>query len=168
MAGCDELEAKILDRAAGALPPEESAQLQAHLDACPRCRSWAASCLEAVELATLPEPSEEELRLFAQLPGRARAAFRERAQRPVWGRPLAVGLLGAAALAAVLVTAGPRWRRHGPAAPAASALEAQQEPTELEAWALSDPLEESDEQVMDDASVEPDDMTDLDLDTETE
>lgn len=166
MAGCEALEAKILDRAAGALPPEESAALKAHLDGCPRCRAWAASCEEAVRLSTLPEPSEAELRLFSQLPGRARAVFRERVNRPGWGRPLAIWLLGAAAVAAVMVVAAPRWRGHRASSPAAVAP-ADQEPTELETWALSDPLEDPDEQVVDDGSVEPDDGTDLDLDTET-
>jgi anti-sigma factor RsiW len=166
MAGCDDLEARILDRVAGTLPAEESAALQAHLDGCPRCRAWAASCQEAVQLATLPEPSEAEVRLFAQLPGRARAAFRGRAQRPAWGRPFALGALGMAALAAVLVVGGPRWRAGGAGSPLAAALE-EQEPSELETWALSDPLEDPDEQVADDASVEPEDVADLDLDTET-
>jgi anti-sigma factor RsiW len=166
MSACEELEARILDRVAGALPPEESAALQAHLDGCPKCRAWAAACREAVELAALPEPSEAEVRLFAQLPGRAGAAFRERARRPSWARPVALGVLGAAALAAVLVVGGPRWRSRGGPSPPAAALEAQ-EPSELETWALSDPLEDPEEQVLDDASVEPDDFADLDLDTET-
>ncbi|HYV49850.1 MAG TPA: zf-HC2 domain-containing protein [Myxococcaceae bacterium] len=170
MAGCEELESKILDQVAGALPEEESAAVQAHLAGCPRCQAWAASCREAVQLAALPEPSEVEQRLFAQLPGRARAAFRERAQRPAWGRSVAVGLLSAAALAAVLVAAGPRWRGHraGPSLAAAAMVEQDPGPSELETWALSDPLEDPDEQVMvDDGSVDTDDVTDLDLDTES-
>src|SRR5262245_46009349 len=103
MAACDELEGMILDRAAGALGPDESAALDAHLGGCPRCRAWLSSCEEAVRLASLPPPSEVELRMFAQLPARTRSAFRQRAQGSAWGRPLMGLALAAAAAAATAV-----------------------------------------------------------------
>jgi len=70
-------------------------------------------------------------------------------------------------VAAVMVVAAPRLRgRRGPS-PLAAALVAQPEPTELETWALSDPLEDQEEQAVEDGSVEQDDGTDLDLDSES-
>jgi len=175
MATCDQMESAILDRAAGTLPPDEAAAVQAHLEGCPRCRSWLASCEEAVRLAALPEPSEAELRILAHLPSRARAAFRERTQRSPWGRALVAFTLGAAALAAVLLVVTPLRgdRGHRPAAPFAAAVE-DQDASELVAWALSDPLEGqgldefADEAVegVDDEAVDPGDGSELDLEWE--
>ncbi|HEY8206673.1 MAG TPA: zf-HC2 domain-containing protein [Myxococcaceae bacterium] len=168
MAGCEAWERAILDRVAGALPDGEAEALQAHLDGCEHCRAQLASGEEAVKLAALPAPSEAELRLFDQLPGRARAAFRERSQRAPWGRPW-VALLSAAAVAGLVMVVG---GRHG-AAPAEPAR-VEVESSELVTWALSDPLEDQDELALagaaddvDDGLVETGDIPDLDLDSET-
>ncbi|HVE82515.1 MAG TPA: zf-HC2 domain-containing protein [Myxococcales bacterium] len=136
-AACVELESLILDWAAGTLASSEAAALQAHLDGCGRCRAWASVCQEAVQLAALPPQSEAELRVLAQLPARARAAFRERRRRSRWGRPLLAASLGAAAVSAALLVAAPRWRAASvPPAP-------EGEESELVAWALSDPLDDA-------------------------
>jgi len=162
MATCEELESQILDRVVGTLPEAEVGGLEAHLDGCPRCRSWRASCEEAVRLAALPAPSEAERRTFAHLPSRARAAFRERASGSSRGRWL-VAAAGAATLAALLLTPHPAGRGQAPADEEASA-------EELVTWALSDPLEdelatadEGDVAGLDDEVIEPGRGLDLDL-----
>src|SRR5262249_13724403 len=120
------LESLILDRATGALSKEEDAALQAHLDGCPACRAWLASCEEAVQLARLPEPAEAEARIFAHLPVRTAVAFRERrSNRGSWGRPMLSAAFGAAVVAAVMLVGGPRWGAHaGPKAERAGAATA--------------------------------------------
>lgn len=176
MASCEELESAILDRAAGTLPPAEVVTLQAHLDGCPRCRAWASSCEEAVRLVALPEPSEAELRVFAHLPARVRAEFRDRPRRSAWGRALVTTALGGAALAAVLLVVAPLWGARpggkGPGfAPPFAATEEEQDASELVAWALSDPLEDQGlagfaDEGLEDESVESSEASELDLEWE--
>lgn len=157
MAACEELESIILDRAAGTLSPAEAEALEAHLAGCSGCRAWADSCEEAVRLAALPEASEAERQLLTHLPARARAAFRERSRRAPLGKPLIAGVLGAAAVVAALVLAP----RVAPVEPRAGMAVEDVDSSELEAWALSDPLEDQDEAVEDD-SIDPGDSPELD------
>ena len=144
MATCDELESQILDRVAGTLPEAKAGALEAHLEGCPRCRSWRASCEEAVRLCALPPPPEAELRTFAHLPSRARAAFRERAPGFPRGRWLAAAA-GVASLAALLLVVTPGWRARlhpGSQGQALASEGAGAGAEELVTWALSDPLED--------------------------
>jgi anti-sigma factor RsiW len=168
MASCDELESAILDRVAGTLAPAEAAALQVHLDGCPRCRAWQSSCVEAVRLASLPEPSEAELKIFAHLPARARAEFRERSRSSRWGRVLIATALGGAALASLLLVVTPRM---GSGRDTLFAAAEEPDESELVAWALSDPLEDQEltafaDEGLDDESVEPGEASELDLEWE--
>ncbi len=174
MATCDELESQILDRVAGTLPEAKAGELEAHLEGCPHCRSWKASCEEAVRLCALPASPEAELRAFAHLPSRARAAFRERTRESHRGRWLAV-TAGVAALAALLLVVTPGWRArlHPESEGQALVTEGEGEGTgaeELVTWALSDPLEdelafadEGDAAEANDEVIDPGRGLDLDL-----
>ncbi len=103
MKPCSEIQPLLLDRAAGALPPETETRLTGHLETCLACRAEAKALDEALSLAGLPPPSEAERQVLDGLAGETLRAFRkDRARRTLW-RGVGAGMAIAAAAAAVVL-----------------------------------------------------------------
>jgi anti-sigma factor RsiW len=116
---CKDLELLVSLRAAGALDAAEAARLDAHLETCAACRAEAAADAEALALAALPPPSDEERRALADLPARTLGALRAAERRRGLGTRIVAGL--AAAAAAVALVLAPAVLHKEPAAPAPEA-----------------------------------------------
>jgi anti-sigma factor RsiW len=87
-APCPDREYSLIEMIDGRLPPDESRQLQAHLDGCARCRAWKAAyrAVDAGLEAALPRPAlstdfERQLaeRIASMEPRIERSVLRDRA-----------------------------------------------------------------------------------------
>jgi anti-sigma factor RsiW len=150
MAACQEQEERLTLWATGALEPEEEAQVRAHVEGCPTCQREAEATRELLGQVAQPPPSSREQAVLAVLPRTAVAAWRlEQGREAV--RIRATGALLAAAAAVLLVLGTVTdWRAASPeesAAPEVPGLALQEEveepASELEQWALADPLAEA-------------------------
>jgi len=120
MTGCTEVRPLLGAHALGALEPEETVTVRAHLAACPACAAQYATVAGLPALLTLaggadeavadPLPPAFEERLLdayardrARTPGRPTAAVRRRRRPRLGWKPLAAGLAAAAALAVAVV-----------------------------------------------------------------
>lgn len=128
MSACPQYEPLLLDEAAGELPPAEAARLQAHRQACRRCREEGAAYAEVLSLVRLPPPDAAER---ARLDGLAAATAHALGRRAAARTGLGVGAALAACAAAALLLASGR-----PPAPAPPQREA---PTAAARWEPPDP-----------------------------
>lgn len=150
-APCRDRELALSLHAAGALEGAEAAALERHLASCAPCRAEAARAAELLGLARLPPPSAAELRALDGLAAQASAALAARRPRsPVSalralgvGRRVAVGLLAAAAVAALVIApVAIRRRLPGPPGGPEAAVAAQWQEPDLEAlWQATEVLE---------------------------
>ena len=101
MSACRDLELLVSLGAAGALSPEESARLDAHLSGCAACRADFEASAKALGLARMPPPSRAEQRLVAELPERMIEEVRRGDRRRGLGRRFVL----AASIAAVFAVA---------------------------------------------------------------
>ncbi|WNG45593.1 hypothetical protein F0U60_16920 [Archangium minus] len=154
MTACRDQDESLTLFAAGALEPEAEARVRAHLESCAACRSEAEAHREVLGLAALPPPSVREQAVMAALPRTTVSTWR-REQVQKAARMRTAGALMAAA-AVVLLALGPVLQRQvTPQAPLATPVETPAsvaEETELEQWALTDPL--SDELELSDMDLE--------------
>jgi predicted anti-sigma-YlaC factor YlaD len=146
MSACRDQEELLTLHAAGALEPEDEARVRAHLESCAACRAEAEAQREVLGLAALPPPTVREQALLAALPRTTADAWLSTQLRQAARMRNAGALMAAAAV--VLLALGPMvQRRVAPLAPPAelelSASPDEETPTELEQWALSDPLAEA-------------------------
>lgn len=154
MTACRDQDELLTLHAAGALEPEEEARVRAHLESCAACRAELEAHHEVLGLAALLPPSPREQAVLAALPRTTLSAWR-RTQVQQAARLRTAGALLAAA-AAVLFVLGPVVRGRPTTIPPPAAivepLEAEETASELEQWALADPLadalelEESDDE----------------------
>jgi anti-sigma factor RsiW len=112
---CKDREVELSLHAAGALAPDEAAGVLAHLDGCAACRAEVAASAEALALAALPPPTQEERSALDDLPERALDALRRSERRRGVARRLATALAAAAAAAAVFLA--PAALRRAPIVP---------------------------------------------------
>jgi anti-sigma factor RsiW len=156
MTACREQDEWLTLHVAGALDPEEEARVRAHLVSCAACRTEVEAHREVLGLAALPPPSARERAVLAALPRTTAEAWLSTRLRQA-ARMRTAGALMAAAAVALLVL-GPEVRRRAtPRAPPADSMAlpaspAEEAPSVLEQWALSDPLAEALDQA--DASLE--------------
>jgi anti-sigma factor RsiW len=150
MAACQEQEERLTLWATGALEAEEQAQVRAHLEACPACQREAEATRELLGQVALPPPALREQAVMAALPRTTVAAWRVEQGREAVRRRATGALLAAAAAVLLVLGAVTDWRTAAPGAPPAPevpplALELEEEapPSELEQWALADPLAEA-------------------------
>jgi anti-sigma factor RsiW len=147
MAACQEQEERLTLWATGALEPEEEARLRTHLEACPACLREAEATRELLGQVALPPPTSREQAVLAALPRTAVAAWRLEQGRQAARMQATSALLAAAAAVLLVLGAVTDWRTAAPqphAAPEALALEEEEAlPSELEQWALADPLAEA-------------------------
>ncbi|QRK04519.1 zf-HC2 domain-containing protein [Archangium violaceum] len=147
MSACRDQDESLTLFAAGALEPEEEARVRAHLESCAACRSEAEAHRDVLGLAALPPPSAREQAVMAALPRTAVGTWR-REQVQKAARMRTTGALLAAA-AVVLFALGPVvQRRVAPPAPLAPQVETpasvvEETESELEQWALTDPLSDA-------------------------
>jgi anti-sigma factor RsiW len=150
MAACQDQEERLSLWAAGALEPGEEAQVRAHLEACPACQREAEATRELLGQVAPPPHSLREQAVLAALPRTAVAAWREEQGREAVRMRATGALLAAAAAVLLVLGAVTDWRAAPPpvehTAPEVPllALEEEEEPaSELEQWALADPLAEA-------------------------
>ncbi len=97
---CQELEPLLAERAAGDIAPDDAARLDAHLEACERCRQELAAYRETLHLVRLPpdpgRPPALDVATFAN--------FQRGRRRRVTGLTIGAGF-GAAVVAASVVLA---------------------------------------------------------------
>ncbi len=159
MAACQEYDELLTLHAAEALETEEEARVRTHLESCAACRAEAEAHHQVLERVALPPPSPREQALLAAMPRTVEGAWR-RAQVTSAARMRTTGALLAAA-AVVLLSLGVVVQRPlGTRAPASTdeVLPAEESLSELETWAMEDPLadalaaaDESVESLVDDA-----------------
>jgi anti-sigma factor RsiW len=143
MSACRDQEELLTLHAAGALEPEDEARVRVHLESCAACRAELEAQREVLGLAALPPPTAREQALLAALPRTTADAWLSTQLRQA-ARMRTAGALMAAA-AALLLALGPVvQRRVAPPAPLAEAELStspdEETPSELEQWAVSDPL----------------------------
>ncbi len=162
MSACRDQEELLTLHATGALEPEDETRVRAHLESCAACRAEVEALREVLGLAALPPPSVREEALLAALPRKTADAWLSTQLRQAARMRTAGALLAAAAV--LLLALGPMVQRR--VAPRALPAEvelttspAEETPSELEQWALSDPLADA----LDPAEVQ---LEELDDDTE--
>lgn len=139
MSACVELEPLLMERASGPLDPEDEARVQAHLGGCAGCQQAFREALSLFGAAALPPPSANEQAVLHDLPQRTREALRRAEWRSRWLRRSSAAMLAAAA--AILVALAPGGSRRGAQHPANAVLSQQTGgESDLESWAMSDPL----------------------------
>jgi anti-sigma factor RsiW len=142
MKPCREYQQLLLDRAAGALPPETEPRLAGHLETCLACRAESRALGEALSLAALPPVSEAEARTLEGLGGETLRAWRTGRPAHMPWRGLGAGIAVVAAAAAVVLVLP--VMRHGKAVPAPSgpaAVQATWQEPDLDAvWETSGAL----------------------------
>ncbi|MFL5351970.1 anti-sigma factor family protein [Archangium sp.] len=144
MSACPHPDETLTLFATGALEPEEAARVRAHLESCATCRSEVEACHAVLGLAALPPPSPREQTVLAALPRTTVGAWRK-SQVHLASRLRTTGALLAAA-AVVLLALGPVvLHRVTPLVPRTPLVEPSASPSEesaseLEQWALTDPL----------------------------
>lgn len=98
-AGVDPL---LGERASGAIElATDARRLAAHLPSCERCRDELAAYQEALDTARLPPPSEEDRAALELVPARALEELRAEPLATSGWKPLALGMVAAAAVAIV-------------------------------------------------------------------
>jgi anti-sigma factor RsiW len=166
MKACQDKEELLTLHAAGALEPDDEAQLRAHLASCEACRSEAESTARVLDEVALPPPSSALREQMEALPARALGAWRREQVRKAF-RARTVGALLAAA-AAVLVVVGPTLRHPvtpSPVAhPAAPATDSETQ-ADFEQWADADPLSDAIEPASAEEDMDGDDAADAELPT---
>ncbi len=106
MTACQDFDVLISLRAAGALDPEESARLEAHLSTCAACRAEAEADAAVLRLAKLPAPTDAERQATSGIVKGALAELHRREGRASsWKRTTAAFAAAAAILVAVLAPA---------------------------------------------------------------
>lgn len=151
MSACQDYEELLTLHAAGALEPDEEAQVRAHLESCAACRSEAQATADLLGQVAPPALSAAEKEKLEALPQRVTGAWRKEQVRKAL-RTRTVGALMATA-AVLLLMVAPSILRHGeprvePGTPAelsaaAAAAEDSEEwdtEAEFEQWASADPL----------------------------
>lgn len=144
MSACPHPDESLTLFAAGALEPEDAARVRAHLESCAACRSEVDASQEVLGLTALPPPSAREQAVLAALPRTTVGAWR-RAQVQQASRMRTTGALMAAAAVALLALGPVVLHRVTPAVPRTprvepSASPSEESPSELEQWALTNPL----------------------------
>jgi predicted anti-sigma-YlaC factor YlaD len=159
MSACRDQEELLSLHAAGALEPEDEARVRAHLESCAACRAEVDAQREVLGLAALPPPTAREEGLLAALPRTTADAWLSTQLRQAARMRTAGALMAAAAV--VLLTLGPVvQRRVAPSVPTTevepSTSPGEETSSELEQWALSDPLAEA----LDPAEEQPEELDD--------
>ena len=131
MSACRDLELLVSLGAAGALSPEESARLDAHLAGCAACRAELEASAKALGLATMPPPSRAEQRLVAELPERMIEQVRRGDRRRGLGRRFALAASIAAVFAVALLLPARLGLREGVDPRAVQGVGTGETPTEL-------------------------------------
>ena len=145
MSACPHPDESLTLFAAGALEPEDEARVRAHLESCAACRSEVEASQQVLGLAALPPPSAREQSVLAALPRTAVGAWRK-SQVQQAARMRTAGALMAAA-AVVLLALGPVVQRRvtalvprTPVVEPSASPSSEESASELEQWALTDPL----------------------------
>jgi anti-sigma factor RsiW len=157
MNACQDQEELLTLHAAGALEPDQEAQLRAHLASCEACRSEAESTARLLADVALPPPSPAMREQMEALPERALGTWRREQVRKAF-RARTVGALMAAA-AVVLVVVSPSLPRPGtpsPVALPATPVAVSETQADFEQWASADPLSDVIDPLSDDELDETD------------
>lgn len=146
MSACPHPDESLTLFAAGALEPEEQARVRAHLESCAACRSEVEASQEVLGLAALPPPSPREQTVLTALPRTTVGAWRK-AQVQQASRMRTTGALMAAA-AVVLLALGPVVLRQVTPPDTRTPLvepsgPSEESASELEQWALTNPLSDA-------------------------
>ena len=130
---CDAIQPLLTLRAAGALPPEEAAAVEAHLLACPACRAEAERDAEVLGLAALPPVALDEQAALADLPARTLRELRVRSARRLRARK-ALTVMAIAAVALLALASPALLRGRAPAGAGPTAAPAWHEPDLAALW----------------------------------
>ncbi|PTL80561.1 anti-sigma factor [Vitiosangium sp. GDMCC 1.1324] len=147
MSACPDQDELLTLYAAGALEPEEASRVRTHLESCAACRSEVEAHHEVLGLAALPPPSPREQAVLAALPRTTVSVWRSEQVRQAARMRTAGALMAAAAV--VLLALGPVVLRHvtprtTSAAPVETPASSSEETSsDLEQWALTDPLSDA-------------------------
>jgi anti-sigma factor RsiW len=167
MSACRDQEELLTLHAAGALEPEDEARVRAHLASCAACRAELDAQREVLGFVALPPPSAREEALLAALPRTTADAWLSTQLRQAARMRTAGALMAAAAV--VLLALGPMVQRR--VAPSTSPTEeelstqpGEETLSELEQWALSDPLAEA----LDPAESQSEELDDTDEPSDSE
>lgn len=144
MSACPHPDESLTLFAAGALEPGDEARVRAHLESCAACRSEVDASREVLGLAALPPPSAREQAVLAALPRTTVGVWRKSLVQQA-SRMRTAGALMAAAAVALLALEPVVLHRETPLVPRTTLVEpsplpAEDTSSELEQWALTNPL----------------------------